>query len=175
MHRLGSSIGHKLRYLSSMDGRAIPYNPKLTFDLLAQMLEKSDAIGTGQHPITDQGIQLALHRNGAHHRQVIVTERRFEHRCLPARRIGPDQGRDQIETGFGLQIQLNNHPRTPFFKGRPDLHTPLLDGRFVALAGRLDRQLGPPVQRFQPAPDVCLMVLYLEFFANDFGHWSTGP
>src|SRR5215204_510719 len=106
-----SAFRHKAPHLLAVNWRAVPDDPQLAFDLAPEMLQKSYTIGAVQGSVSHQRVKLPSHGDPAHHRQVIIGQERFQHGCLPARGISPDQTGQQVKAC--LVNQDNNRALLP--------------------------------------------------------------
>ena len=101
MDALGSITGQKvLDDLTTMDGRAIPDDQQLAWDITQEMLKKAD------NTITPEGLLLHLHvqpvigRDATNGRQMIVGQGVMQERCLAYGRMAPPDRRQEIESRF---------------------------------------------------------------------------
>src|ERR1043165_9328207 len=87
-------------FLRAMDHTAVPNHQQLTTQVLIEVSQKRDAFTPSQCPPSNQARQLSSRCNATHHREMIFGLKHFHQWCLTARRISPDQARQQIESRF---------------------------------------------------------------------------
>ncbi len=110
MNMFCASISHVRRDLLAVDWTSIPDHQQLAAGLPAQVFEEQHAVRALQGSAFNQCVEFATHRDPAHHRQMVVTVCRLEHRSRSLRSVSLDQPRHQIESGF-----VNKYNQTPFF------------------------------------------------------------
>jgi hypothetical protein len=102
--------------LAAMDRRAVPNDQQLAGDVAQQMLEEAHDIRARVGVILHEHEQPSGWRDAADDRQVVATQREAEDWRLPARGVGPDRAREQIEARF---VDPDDGPSllvSPFFR-----------------------------------------------------------
>ena len=97
----GAALSQKvLDRLTAMDGSAIPNDQELAGDVAQQMLEEADDIRALVRVLLDQHEQAPRGGDAADHRQMVAAQGQAEDRRLPARGVGPDRAREEVEARF---------------------------------------------------------------------------
>lgn len=86
--------------LATMDRSAVPDDQELAGDVAQQVLEEADDIRALVWPLLHQHEQAPLWRHTADDGQMVATQREAENWRLPARGVGPDGAREEIEARF---------------------------------------------------------------------------
>src|SRR5215211_7700190 len=97
MNMFRSTFGQKARHLFAVNRRAIPDDHQLPLNLTEQMLEESDALRTLERTLSHQCVKLPSRRDTAHHRQMVIGEKRLQHGRVSARGISSDPTGQQIK------------------------------------------------------------------------------
>lgn len=86
--------------LAAMDGRAVPDHEQLASHLAQQLAQEADDRWPAEGRLLDVGEEPAIGGEGADHREMVVGERRTQHRRLAHRRIGTSHEWQQIQPGL---------------------------------------------------------------------------
>jgi hypothetical protein len=100
MNMFRATFSHKAGHLFAMNRRAIPDDQQFLVDLKPQVLEEADAICALERTLSHQRVKLSAHRDPAHHRQMIIGQKRLEHGRLPTRSISADPTGQEVEPCF---------------------------------------------------------------------------
>jgi hypothetical protein len=94
---------------------------------------------------------------------------------LPARRPGAHGHPQQIKPGFVAPRRWRPTPARVFFKRRPALLRPLLDGLFIALARPFDRLLAAPAYLPHQSINVVAVITHSKRPGDDLGDAFRRP
>ena len=98
---LGSTLGQEvLDRLAAMDRSAVPDDQELAGDVAQEVLEEAHDIRALVGVVLHQHEQAPLRRDAADGRQVVAAQRQAEDWRLPARGVGPDRAREEVEARF---------------------------------------------------------------------------
>jgi hypothetical protein len=114
---VGAALGQKvLDGLAAMDRRAIPDHQELAGDMAQQVLEEAHDIRALVGVVLHEHQQAALGGDPADDRQMVATEGQAEDRRLPARGVGPDGAREEVEARFVNPDDGSPLLVSPFFR-----------------------------------------------------------
>ena len=98
---VGAALGQEvLDWLATMDRRAVPDDQELAGDVAQQVPEEAGDIRALVGTVLHQHEQAPLRRDAADDRQVVAAQRETEDRRLPARGVGPDRAREEVDARF---------------------------------------------------------------------------
>jgi hypothetical protein len=100
MNLLRSTVGQDRAHLPFMNGRAIPDHQQFVRYVWQQMFEKDHTIKTVQRLVAHHRLESAVHRDSAHHGQMIACIGPPQNRCLSAGCIRSDVPRQEIKPRF---------------------------------------------------------------------------
>jgi len=97
----GTALGQEgLDRLAAMDRSAIPDDQELAGDVTQEMLEEADDVRALVRALLHQHEQPTRRGDAADDRQMIAAQGQAEDRRLPARGVGPDRAREEVEARF---------------------------------------------------------------------------